>query len=77
MDAATKPMLEEMQNPDGSPKILERVWISSIGCADTEQSGKLTTGFGASQNGPKIGPEYTFGIPIEKFVEGPVLLISM
>ena len=76
MDPATKPLLEEMQNADGSPKVLERVWISSIGCADEEQTGKLTTGFGASQNGPKIGPEYTFGITMEKFVDGPILLIK-
>jgi hypothetical protein len=76
MDPATKPLLAEMQNADGSPKVLERVWISSIGCADAEQTGKLTTGFGASQNGPKIGPEYTFGITIEKFVDGPILLIK-
>jgi alpha-galactosidase len=76
MDPATKPMLDEMLNADGSPRVLERVWISSIGCADQEQIGKLTTGFGASQNGPKIGPEYTFGITIEKYVTGPVLLIK-
>ena len=76
MDPATKPLLAEMQNADGSPQVLERVWISSIGCADAEQTGKLTAGFGASQNGPKIGPEYTFGITIEKFVDGPVLLIK-
>jgi len=76
MDLATKPLLAEMQNADGSPKVCERVWISSIGCADAEQTGKLTTGFGASQNGPKIGPEYTFGITIEKFVDGPILLIK-
>jgi Carbohydrate esterase, sialic acid-specific acetylesterase len=76
MDPATKPMLAEMQNADGSPRVLDRVWISSIGCADSEQTGKLTTGFGASQNGPKIGPEYTFGITIQKFVKGPILLIK-
>lgn len=76
MDPATKPMLAEMQNADGSPRILDRVWISSIGSADAEQMGKLTTGFGASQNGPKIGPEYTFGITMEKFIDGPILLIK-
>lgn len=76
MDPATKPLLAEMQNADGSPRLLERVWISSIGCADSEQTGKLTTGFGASQNGPKIGPEYTFGITMEKLVDGPILLIK-
>ena len=79
MDPATKPMLAEMQNPDGSPKVSKRVWVSSIGCADkddTEQTGKLTTGFGASQNGPKIGPEFTFGIYMEKATDAPILLIK-
>ena len=76
MDPATKPMLDEMLNADGSPRVLDRVWISSVGCADNEQTGKLTTGFGASQNGPKIGPEYTFGITIEKYVHGTILLIK-
>jgi alpha-galactosidase len=76
MDPATKPMLDEMLSADGSPRVLDRVWISSVGCADHEQTGKLTTGFGASQNGPKIGPEYTFGITIEKYVQGTILLIK-
>lgn len=76
MDPATKPMLAEMQNPDGSPKVCKRVWISSLGSADTEQTGQLTTGFGASANGPKIGPEFTFGIYMEKFTDAPILLIK-
>jgi alpha-galactosidase len=76
MDPATQPMLAEMQNADGTPKVCERVWISSIGCADTEQTGKLTTGFGASQNGPKIGPEFTFGLYMQKFTDAPILLIK-
>lgn len=76
MDPATKPMLAEMQNADGSPKVCDRVWISSIGCADAEQTGPLTAGFGASQNGPKIGPEFTFGLYMRKFTDAPVLLIK-
>ena len=76
MDPATKPMLAEMLGADGKPKVCERVWISSIGCADAEQTGKLTAGFGASQNGPKIGPEFTFGIYMEKFTDAPLLLIK-
>ncbi|MCB1079423.1 MAG: hypothetical protein KDM64_16515, partial [Verrucomicrobiae bacterium] len=76
MDPKTAPMLSEMQNPDGTPKVLEDVWISSIGCADSEQTGKLTAGFGASAGGPKIGPEFTFGITIRKFTDAPVLLIK-
>ncbi len=76
MDPATQSLLAEMQKPDGTPTVCERVWISSLGTADTEQIGKLTTGFGAAQNGPKIGPEFTFGITIEKYMKGPILLIK-
>lgn len=76
MDPATKPMLDEMMGPDGNPKVCERVWISSIGCADQEQIGKLTAGYGSSQNGPKIGPEFTFGLYMQKFTDAPILLIK-
>lgn len=76
LDPQTAPMLAEMQNKDGSPKVCERVWISSIGCADQEQTGKLTAGFGAAAGGPKIGPEFTFGLYMQKLVEGPILIIK-
>ncbi|HEV7405656.1 MAG TPA: sialate O-acetylesterase [Chthoniobacteraceae bacterium] len=78
MDPATKPMLAEMTGPDGKPKVCDRVWISSIGCAegDAEQTGKLTAGFGAGQGGPKIGPEFTFGLYMQKFTDAPILLIK-
>ena len=62
-DRKAAPILKEMRSADGKPKICDKVWISSIGCADddtTEQIGKLTTGFGASKE--SIGPECTFGI---------------
>lgn len=79
MDPATKPMLDEMQKPDGTPRVCERVWISALGCGeqeDKELTGTLTTGFGASQGGPKIGPEFTFGIYTEKTTQAPILLIK-
>jgi hypothetical protein len=77
MDPATKPMLDEMQNADGTPKVCDRVWISSIGCAKddtTEQTGKLTAGFGATTE--KIGPEFTFGLYMQKLTDAPILLIK-
>jgi alpha-galactosidase len=74
MDPATKPMLAEMLGADGKPKVCERVWISSIGCADAEQTGKLTAGFGATTE--KIGPEFTFGLYMQKFTDAPILLIK-
>jgi len=76
MDPKTAPMLAEMLDEAGKPRVCDRVWISSIGCADQEQIGKLTAGFGASQGGPKIGPEFTFGLYMQKFVESPILIIK-
>lgn len=76
-DPRTAPILAEMRNADGSPRVCDRVWISSIGCAGndtTEQKGKLTVGFGASRQ--NIGPEFTFGIYIEKLLKEPVLIIK-
>lgn len=76
-DPKTAPILKEMRNPDGTPRVCQNVWISSIGCAGddtTEQTGKLTAGFGASPS--EIGPEFTFGIYIEKLLGGPILIIK-
>lgn len=77
MDPVTKPLLDEMTGADGKPKVCERVWISSIGCGGddtTEQTGKLTAGFGATNE--KIGPEFTFGLTMEKLTDAPILLIK-
>jgi Family of unknown function (DUF6288)/Carbohydrate esterase, sialic acid-specific acetylesterase/HEAT repeats len=75
-DRKTAPILKEMLAAGGKPKISKTVWISSIGCAGddvTEQAGTLTAGFGASTE--KIGPEFTFGIYMEKLGE-PILIIK-
>jgi alpha-galactosidase len=76
-DPKTAPILKEMRNADGTPRVCENVLISSIGCAGddtTEQKGKLTAGFGASPS--EIGPEFTFGIYMEKLLGGPILIIK-
>jgi hypothetical protein len=79
MDPATKPMFDKMTNDDGSPKVCDRVWISAIGCGADEsevKAGKLTAGFGAGQGGPKIGPEFTFGIYTQLSTDAKILLIK-
>lgn len=76
MSPETAPMLEDLQNADGSPRVCEEVWISSIGSSEEELFGPLTVGFGASQNPAKIGPELTFGIYLHKAIDGPILLIK-
>ena len=58
----------------------EKVWISSIGCLGDaysdleEKNGKLTAGFGAPAE--KIGPEFTFGITMERLLGEPILIIK-
>ena len=79
-DPKTAPILKEMRNADGTPRVCEKVWISSVGCAGDgwsdviEQKGKLTIGFGASPE--EIGPEFTFGIYMEKALGEPILIIK-
>jgi len=79
-DPKTAPLLKEMRGPDGKPRVCEKVWITSVGCLGdaysdlTEAKGKLTTGFGAPED--KIGPEFTFGLTMEKRLNEPVLIIK-
>ncbi len=76
-DPKTAPLLKEMRAADGKARVCDKVWISSIGCSDddtTEQTGKLTTGFRASSE--EIGPEFTFGITMEKALKEPILIIK-
>jgi len=79
-DPKTAPILKEMRSADGTPRVCQKVWISSVGCAGDgwkdviEQTGKLTAGFGASTS--EIGPEFTFGIYMEKQINEPILIIK-
>ena len=82
-DPATAPLLKDMRGPDGKPRVCEKVWISYLtGSRDGngEGIGKLTAGYGArknpSEDGGKIGPEFTFGIYASKAYDGPILIIK-
>lgn len=85
-DPATAYLLGEMRNPDGTPRVCENVWMSYLtghyeGRANGEGVGKLTAGFGARGDNPtrpsnKIGPEFTFGIFMEKELQEPILIIK-
>ena len=78
MDPKTAPILKQMRNADGTPTVCDDVWISSIGNDGTEQEfhGQLTAGYGAKGRGTKIGPEFTFGIYMQKQLNQPILLIK-
>lgn len=85
-DPATLPLLKRMRGADGKPSICDHVWISYLtghydGSANGEGTGKLTAGFGArgdqpTKDGGKIGPEFTFGLVMDKALAEPVLIIK-
>ena len=78
MDPKTAPILKAIRNADGTPKVCENVWISSVDTAapESERHGRLTVGYGASGRGLKIGPELTFGIYMKQHVDEPILIIK-
>lgn len=85
-DPATAPLLKQMRGPDGKPAVCEKVWISYLtgrfdGSANGEGFGKLTAGYGArgdrpTEDGGKIGPEFTFGLTLDVALDEPVLIIK-
>lgn len=82
-DPKTAPLLKEMRDSNGKPRVCERVWISyftGMGNNNGEGFGKLTAGYGGRSNpaesSGEIGPEFTFGIAMEKAYDGPILIIK-
>lgn len=82
-DPKTAPLLKEMRGPDGQPRVCDHVWISYLtGMGDNlgEGHGRLTAGYGSrripKESGGKIGPEFTFGIFMDKAFDEPVLIIK-
>jgi alpha-galactosidase len=77
-DPNTSPMLEMMRDKDGNARVSDKVWISYLSedrqKNPTVVSGRLTAGFGATKD--KIGPEFTFGLTMEKALNEPILLIK-
>ncbi len=76
MDPQTVPLLREMRAADGTPRVCDHVWISALGIDEHEHHGALTAGYGAKARGPKIGPEFTFGITMQTSVDAPILIIK-
>ncbi len=78
MDPETKPLLQRMRNEDGTYPVLDRVHIAYYSenrqGETTVKSGPLTVGFGVAED--RIGPEYTFGIFMQDFVDEPILIIK-
>ena len=85
-DPATAPLLTMMRGADGKPTVCDGAWISYFtghydGSANGEGVGKLTAGYGArgdkpTEDGGKIGPEFTFGLTMDAAFAEPVLIIK-
>lgn len=83
-DPQTAPLLKQMLGPDGKPAVCDHVWISNLTKLDQnmegEGTGKLTAGYGSRADptklGEKIGPEFTFGLALDRKLKEPVLIIK-
>ncbi|MEI6176225.1 MAG: sialate O-acetylesterase [Verrucomicrobiota bacterium] len=77
-DPKTAPLLAEMRGKDGKPTVCERVWASYLSDDragnPTIKEGNLTVGFAARED--TIGPEFTFGITLQKLSKEPILIIK-
>ena len=79
----TAPILKEMRDAKGNSRVADNVWISYFtgrGDDNGEGFGRLTSGYGSRSNptedGGKIGPEFTFGLYMDKAIEEPILIIK-
>lgn len=84
-DPATAPLLHMMRGADGKPATCDGAWISYLTGADGNHftlNGRLTAGYGSmwgmdpAKPGDKIGPEFTFGLTMDKAFDEPVLIIK-
>ncbi len=76
-DPKTAPLLSEILDENGDPVVSDNAWITYLtgrGDADTVLHSKVKVGYGFDDE--RIGPEYAFGITIDKALEEPVLIIK-
>lgn len=76
LNSEAKNILPEIMSDDGEFLSVPNTWISSIGSSETEKHGQLTVGYGSEARGPKIGPELTFGLYMQKHLNQPILIIK-
>lgn len=81
-DPKTADLYKQMVDADGKPVVCKDVWISYAygdfgGNPVGRKAGNLTAGWGSQHHATcKIGPEFTFGITMQKQLGEPILLIK-
>ncbi len=76
-DPKTAPLLSEILDQNGEPIVCDNAWIAYLTGGrdgDTVLHGKVKVGYGF--DGERIGPEYGFGLYIDKALDEPVLIIK-
>ena len=76
-DPKTAPLLSEILDKNGEPVVSDNAWVTYLTGGrdgDTVVHGKVKVGYGFDDE--RIGPEYAFGITIDKALEEPVLIIK-
>ena len=76
-DPMTAKLLSEILDKNGDPVVCDKAWISYItqrSQRDTTLHGKVKVGYGFDDE--RIGPEYAFGLYMDKALNEPILLIK-
>ncbi len=78
MVPGTAKAFEALFDENGSPVVLDDVYVSCWPKGETEAMGKLgpTFGAGAATKKDCIGPEYAFGVYMRKALKEPILIIK-
>ena len=76
-DPKTANLLEEILDQNGDPLACNNAWISYItqrNQRDTTLHGKVKVGYGFDDE--RIGPEFAFGLYMDKALDEPILIIK-
>jgi hypothetical protein len=76
-DPKTASLLNEILDQNGDPIVCDNTWITYLTGGrdgDAVQRGKVKVGYGFDSE--RIGPEYGFGVYIEKALDEPALIIK-
>jgi len=76
-DPKTAALLKDIQGRNGDPVVCDNAWITYLtGGRDGEKrlQGKVKVGYGFDSE--RIGPEYAFGLYMDKATEEPILIIK-
>ena len=76
-DPQGAPLLGAITDKNGNPLVCENAWITystNRRGADVVLQGKFKVGYGFDED--RIGPEYGFGITLDKALEEPILIIK-